>query len=259
MSLRGKNALVLGASGTLASGAVSQFLQEGATVVVVSRSDAKLKEIFGMFANKKENLRGVVGTYETKAQVEELYAKVKEALNGSSPDHVVSSLGFATLTPNGIISSDLKTLTDSFAESLFPTILAAQVILSDIRDKEGTTYTVTTGGFAHDCYWPGMWPATIKNSALSAVIKSLAKDTEANKVRVNGNCPHYSIAYPGAKINNFNLPVEQDSHEFGKTFLGFVLDPNLKGKLVDFDKKEDAEKFYVVSLNKPSTPETHLA
>ena len=252
MSLKGKNALVLGASGTLASGAVAQFLQEGATVVVVSRTDAKLKDIFGTFADKKENLRGVVGTYETKAQVEKLYAKVKEALNGASPDHVVSSLGFATLTPNGIISSDLKTLTDSFTESLFPTILAAQVILADIRDKEGTTYTVTTGVFAYDCYFPGMWPATIKNSALNAVIKSLAKDTEANKVRVNGNCPHYSIAYPGAKMNNFNLPVEQDSHEFGKTYLGFILDTNLKGKLVDFPKKEDAEKFYVASLVKPS-------
>ena len=243
MSLKGKNILVLGGSGVVGSGAIYHFLHEGANVVVVSRTDAKLQELLKGFPTKKDNLHGVVGSYETKATVQELYGKVKAALKGASPDHVVSSLGFAALTPTGIADSDLKILTDSFAESLVPSILASQVIIPDIREKEGSTYTIVSGGFAHGCYFPGAWPATIKNAAINAFIMSLASDTEKSKVRTNGCCLHYSVAPPGADKNQMGMPPSQDSHAFGKVFLGFASKADLKGKIVCFAVKEDAEKF----------------
>jgi NAD(P)-dependent dehydrogenase (short-subunit alcohol dehydrogenase family) len=162
MSLKGKNALVLGATGVIGSGAAFQLLNEGATVVVVSRTESKLQELIQELGADKDRLVGIVAGYGTKKEVEQMYAKVKVALKGASPDHVVSSIGFAAVTPTGIIDADLTALQDSFSESLFPNILTAQVILADIRDKEGATFTLVSGGLAHKCYFPGTWAATIK-------------------------------------------------------------------------------------------------
>ena len=246
MSLKGKLALVLGATGVIGSGAAYQFLKEGATVVVVSRTQDKVQELVNELSKDhgKERIHGVVGSYESKKSVEELYAKAKTALKGASPDHVVSSIGFAAVTPTGIIDADVGVLKEAFDESLYSAILAAQVILADIRDKEGATYTIVSGGLAHKAFWPGAWPATIKNAAVNALVLSLAADTADKKVRVNCNCLHFSVGKPGNATNQIGMPLVQTSNEFGKTFLGFIAKQDLKGEIVCMGSKEEAEKFY---------------
>jgi NAD(P)-dependent dehydrogenase (short-subunit alcohol dehydrogenase family) len=157
MSLKSQTALVLGGTGFIGYGAAFQFLKEGATVVVPSRTEARLQELLKKFPKEVESkqLIGLVGSFQTKAEVEETYKNVKKLLGGASPDHVVSSFGFASTTPKGITESDIAVLSASFDESLYPSIYAAQVILSDIREKEGSTYTVVSGGLAHFCIFPG--------------------------------------------------------------------------------------------------------
>lgn len=242
MALQGEKALVLGASGVIGYGAAYNLLKDGATVAVVSRTEDKLKELLSDLAEFKDRVVGVIGSYDSKDSVEATYSSVKKGLNGS-PDHVVSSIGFVEVTPTGVISADPIALAKSFEASLFPTILVAQVVLGDIRNKEGATFTLETGGFRHGVYFPGLWAATIKNTALHALFQGLAADTADNKVRVNEACLHSSIARPGKSSNHMGIPNVLNSLEYGVIFPSIVRNKDLKGEIICTDTASDVENF----------------
>jgi NAD(P)-dependent dehydrogenase (short-subunit alcohol dehydrogenase family) len=242
MALQGEKALVLGASGVIGYGAAYNFLKEGATVAVVSRTEDKLKELLHDLAEFKDRVVGVIGSFDSKKSVEAMYSLVKKGLNGS-PDHVVSSIGFVEITPKGVLTADPITLAKSFEASLFPTILVAQVVLGDIRNKEGATFTLETGGFRHGVYFPGMWAATIKNTAMHALFQGFAADTVDNKVRVNEACLHSSIARPGKSANQLGIPNVLNSLEYGVIFPSIVHNKKLKGDIICTDTISDVESF----------------
>ena len=113
-----------------------------------------------------------------------------------------------------------------------------------MKNTEGSTLSVVSGGFAHGCFFPGAWPATIKGSMLTALVSSLAADSIDSKIRVNGVCLHYSVAVgPKGTPNQFNFPSAQSYSEFGKVFLRIIQRTEIKGKLTCFTVPEDAEKF----------------
>lgn len=242
MSFNGEKALVLGATGVIGYGAAYHFLKEGATVAVVSRTEDKLKELLHDLAEFNDRVVGVVGSFESRKSVEAFYASVKKGLNGS-PDHVVSSIGFVEVTPTGVLTADPSVLQKSFETSLFPTIYVAQVILEDIRNKEGATFTLETGGFRHAVFMPGLWAATIKNTALHALFEGFVADTSDSKVRVNEACLHSSIAKPGGSGNQMGIPNVMNSLEYGAVFPSIAHNKNIKGKVICTDTKADVDDF----------------
>jgi len=242
MSLKGKTALVLGATGTIGYGAAYDLLKEGARVAVVARTQQKLDKLLDEFKEFTNNVVGVTGSFESKKSVESFYTEVKHALNGP-PDHVVSSLGFVDMTEAGILSSDVSVVKHSIDEYLYPSIVAAQVIVSDIKDNEGATYTVMNGGFCHACVFPGCWAATIKNAAINSMFMCLVTDTAKNNVRVNCSCLHFSVNKPGEKTNKLNMPAEMDSVEYGRVFLAIINKKDLKGQSVCERNKEEFLNF----------------
>lgn len=225
------------------SGACQVFLEAGARVVVVARTEDKLKELVSRFDTHRTQLVGVVGGFDTRAQIEEIRSVVRAALSGHSVDHVISTIGFGSLTPDGISTGDLNVLRSCFDDSLYPTILCAQVFLQDIRDKEGATYTIVSGGFAHKCYYPRAWVGTVKNAAMNGVIESLCCDTANAKVRVNGNCLHYGIGRPGEDKNELGAEAETANIDFARTFLKIIERKDLRGQIVCQDTRGDTDRF----------------
>jgi len=245
-SLRGQSVLILGATDVVGSGACQVFLDAGARVVVVARTEDKLKELLGRFDIHRTNLIGVVGGLDTRAQIEEIRSVVRAALNGYTVDHVISTLGMVSLTPDGISTGDINVLRTCFDDSLYPTILCAQVFLQDLRDKEGSTYTIVSGGFAHKCHFPRAWVGTIKSAAMNGVIESLICDMANAKVRVNGNCLHYGLARPGDTEKNpapSGAETEASNMEFAKTFLKIIDRKDLRGQIICHDNRGDTDRF----------------
>jgi NAD(P)-dependent dehydrogenase (short-subunit alcohol dehydrogenase family) len=116
--LSGKVCCVFGATGIIGSGAVHNFLQQGATVVAVSRTETKLKALLDKFPDQSASgtLLGVVGSFNSKSEVEQLFETIQMSLGETvGIDHVVSSLGFATLTPSTVGFGKLSCDNRSFA------------------------------------------------------------------------------------------------------------------------------------------------
>jgi hypothetical protein len=157
-------------------------------------------------------------------------------------DHVVSTIGYSTLTPGGISTGDINVLRSCFEDSLYPTILCAQVFLQDIRDKENATYTIVSGGFAHKCHYPRAWVGTVKSAALNGVIESLCCDMADAKVRVNGNCLHYGVDRMGDEKGH-GSEAEVANIDFAKTFLKIIERKDLKGKIICHDTRGDTDRF----------------
>jgi len=238
------------------SGAVARFLEAGARVVVVARTEQKLKDLLNKFAPRSSQLIGVVGEFNSRAEVEEIRSVIKAALNGESVNHVVSTIGFIDVPQHGITSGDLGALKKCLDDSLFPTILCGQVFMEDLKDKPGSTYTIVTGGFAHKCYAPNLWVGTIKNAALNGVVESFICDTKDSAVRVNGNCFHYGICRPGEDKNQLGLGADVTNLETGQTFIRIIERKDLKGEIIHHDVREDTERFLGTPMLAKGTAQT---
>jgi len=235
-------AKILGSNGIVGVSVAQQFLEAGARVVLVAQTEEQLKALVHRFEPHKRQLVGIVGGFTSRAQVEEVRSVLMAALNGNTIDHVVSAIGQVDLTPEGISAGDaVNALKACLEESLYPTIVCAQVFLPDLRDKDGSTYTIVCSGFAHKCYYPNAWVGTVKNAAMTGVIESLACDFANAKVRINGNCLHYGISFPGH--DSMSSPHAAPDNSFAQTFLKIVKKKDVRGCIICHDSKLDTERF----------------
>jgi NAD(P)-dependent dehydrogenase (short-subunit alcohol dehydrogenase family) len=138
-------------------GVVLKYLEAGATVAVVSRTAdkvAELKKAIQAQGVSAEKLLSVVGSFHDEHASKSVFDATLSALGGKI-NHVVSNLGFALITATSATASKLSDLKHAFDDGLFNTFLAAQVFLPAIKDVPKASYTITSGGFAHACYFPG--------------------------------------------------------------------------------------------------------
>lgn len=233
----------MGSAGIVGSTAAQQFLEAGAKVILVAHHEEDLRKLVNRFELYKAQIVGIVGGFESRAQIEEIRAVMKAALNGESVDHVVSAIGIVSLTPDGISTADINALKACFDESLYPTILSAQVFLQDLKDKEGATYTIVSSGFSHKCYYPNAWVGTVKNAAINGVVESLSAEMANSKVRINGNCLHYGIGLPGHDTSSVGQEAEAANVNFARTFLKIIERKDLRGFLICQDSKLETERF----------------
>ena len=108
MSLAGKTAVILGATGNIGSGAAHALLAAGALVVLVGREESKLRALKA----KLDNLRNAflaIGNFSSQAEAQKTRDHVLRVLGGRSIDHVISSLGFITPAPGrSVIRANLR-------------------------------------------------------------------------------------------------------------------------------------------------------
>lgn len=242
MSFQGKVALVIGATGVVGSGVVRKYLDAGATVVGVSRSQEKLDQLKKTIEiGEKEPFFGVVGEFTDEASAERVKRAVAEVLGGKPVNHVVSVQGFVNIkgAPTETSLADFKSGLD---DGLYTNFLAAKAFLPTLKDQEGSSFTLVSGGLAHITPpAPNLWQATVKNSAINALGQGLGAETANDKVRVNTICIHFSVAPIGGDKNQFGMPAESNTLRLGPAFLG-VARGTQKGQLLCLNSFADADK-----------------
>ncbi len=208
--------VVLGATGVVGSGAVRRYLGEGATVVAVSRSAPKLEALKKRLA--APHLLSAVGDFTSDDEAFKTRDAVAAVLGGQPIDHVLSSIGFVTVDQVAS-ATPVATFRAALDGGLFNNFLAARAFLPALKTREGSSFTMVSGGLAHfpppD---PKLWMGTVKNAAVNALTFGLASETLKDQVRVNTVCIHFSVALPGEKKNHFGMPAEKDSDALAPIF-----------------------------------------
>jgi len=223
MSLSGKYAVVLGATGVVGSGVVQTFLDAGATVVAVSRDTKKVEALSKRL--KSSNLLTVIHSdYSDEKAAAGLLKAVYQVLpKGSQVSHVVASLGFNPTTDGGAIKTGVGPLKTCFDDALYPVIVAGQAFLPNIKDVSGATFSLVSGGLAHFCndgtlQW---WTATVKNAAINGLLLALQAEYAKSAVRIGNFCIHFCVAPVGDNKNQWGMEGPS-TLELGKAFLGFA-------------------------------------
>ena len=236
MSLKCKVCVVLGASGTVGQGACVSFLQEGATLVAVSRdqgkADALKKKLIEVTKVDGSHIIALTGDFSSEKAAYATAEKVAQTLSAQhlKIDHIVSGMGyfdFAQYGPTGTSSDVLrKTLEDNF----YPTYEAARQFLPMLKDREGSSYTVLSGGLAHFTPMVGLWMATAKNALTNGLSHGLGTETADWKVRFNTFCIHFGIAEMDAQKNKSGMDGV-DTRKVGPVFVAFA-NSKVKGTVV---------------------------
>jgi len=239
MALAGKNVVILGGTGDIGSGATQYFLQESANVIVVTRSSKKVDELKKILGATSGNLHAAEGNFQTEEHAKAALASVHVVLNGKPIDHVISNLGFIYDPPGGPTASSSKDLQAALDMGLFTAFNAIKVFLPELKPRLGATYTIVSGGFAHECPEPKIWAGTVKNAALNGLTLGLATETKDDKVRVNTVCVHFRVAPIGGKLDHLGVPAT-DTRKLAPVF-GAVVAGKEKGKVLHVPTAEDVE------------------
>ncbi len=242
MSFENKNVVVIGAAGVVGSGVVRKYLDAGATVVGLSRTADNLAKLRATVQiADSDRFLPVTGDFKTEELAAQARDAVAAALGGKPVDHVVSVQGFVAFAPLPT-ETPLATLSGALEDGLYNNYLAAKAFLPAMKDRDGASFTLVSGGLAHiPPPMTAVWLGTVKNAALNALGHALTAETAKDKVRVNTICIHFGVAPVGGNKNQFGMDAEGDTLRLAPAFLGVARGAH-KGQLLCLHSWADAEK-----------------
>ena len=243
---KNKVIVIAGATGTVGSGAVRAFLNEGAHVVGISRSAEKLEELKKRLSIKSgESFYSLAGDFNNDTEAAKTKKALMGVLKGKPIDHVISTIGFVTMA-TAPTKTDSSLVRDALDNGFFNIVLMAKYILPELKNNEGSSYTIVSGGLAHGL--PGfipnvenLWLATVKNAAVNSLTHGLNAETINDKVRVNTLCIHFSVAPIGGATNKLGAPADNDTLALAPAFLE-VAKGSVKGEVICLNVWEDVKK-----------------
>ncbi|MEZ4293922.1 MAG: SDR family oxidoreductase [Polyangiaceae bacterium] len=242
MSLEKKNVVIVGAAGVVGSGVVRKFLDAGATVVGVSRKAenlAKVRETVKIGAG--EPFLGVVADFKDEGTAEAAGKAVLASLGGQAIDHVVSVQGFV-IPAKDPTQCSAESVETALREGLINNFLAAKTFLPAMKGREGSSFTLVSGGLAHiPPPVTAVWLGTLKNAALNAFQFALTAETAKDKVRVNTVCIHFGVAPVGGTKNQLGMDTEDDTLRLAPAFVAIARGTQ-KGQLLCLSSFADADK-----------------
>ena len=242
MSFAQQTVVVIGATGVVGGGVVRKYLDAGATVVGVSRSAANLEKLRQQQRiGQGEAFCPVVADFKDEAAADKAKEAILAATAGGAINHVVSAQGFVEFAKPPTHSS-LDALKGALDDGLYNNFLAAKALLPELKGRDGSSFTLVSGGLAHHPPPnPALWLGTIKNAALNALTYALAAETANHKVRVNTICIHFGVAPVGGSQNQFGMPAEGDTLRLAPAFLG-VAQGAQKGQVICLGSFAEAER-----------------
>jgi len=188
--LEGKVVLIAGGTGGVGEGIVRAFIEEGATLVVPSRSADKLEQLRSYLEGLSiDRFIPIVGdmseTESAQALRDEVMAKVGRL------DAVVASL-------NGKWNEDLPLTKVPLAEwrqlldsNLTSHFVAAQTFLPVLT--RGSSYTLIGGGLAEEAM-PNYGPICVPAAGQLMLTRMLVEENKGSGVRINEVVMHSLIA-----------------------------------------------------------------
>ena len=178
--------VVPGGSGNAGSYIVRALLERGATVVVPSRSQARLDEWLGYLADHLDaaaldRLHTFVADVGDEAEAAHLSERITEAVG--PPDAVVATLGGFVPAPS-VLEAKLEDLRRVLDSELIAHFLVARTFLPDPKERGGT-YVMICGPLAFNP-WVGSGGSLvgIATAAQHMMFRWLAEELEDSEARV---------------------------------------------------------------------------
>jgi hypothetical protein len=103
--------------------------------------------------------------------------------SGGVFDHVICCLAGGTLSQTQPTQTPVHKVETIFSEEFYPSYRVAAALLPPIKDREGASFTIVSGGLAHGVLFPAAWTATMKNSLMNTFALTLAAETRDCAVR----------------------------------------------------------------------------
>lgn len=186
--LSGRVALVAGGAGAVGEGIVRSFLDAGATVVVPSRSEDRLRSLRERLEEPKGllTLEGDVGSPEGAVRVRD-----RALADAGSLDAVVASVG-GWWQGSHLVDTDPDTWHRVVDANLTTHFSVARAFLPVLRDRPGSSYLMIIGDAA-DHPVKGASLVTVTSAGVLGMFRSLVHEHSGTQVRINA-------LYPGPLI-----------------------------------------------------------
>ena len=179
--LDGKTALIAGGTGGVGEGIVQAFLNEGATVVVPSRSSDRLQQLKDRLQGAgTERLIEVVGDFSDTEAAEALRQQILNQVKRL--DAVVASLNGRWNEEIPLIKTSLDDWRRMIDSNLTAHFIAAKTLLPGM--ERGSSYTLIGGGAALKAM-PNYGLVCIPAAAEVMLTQVLIEEMEGSGVRIN--------------------------------------------------------------------------
>jgi 3-oxoacyl-[acyl-carrier protein] reductase len=181
--LDGMTAVVAGGTGTVGEGIVRAFLNEGAAVVVPSRTQQAIDRLRGDLAGTPaERLTTLVGNVGDEADA----ARLRDEMLGRFDrlDAVVASLGGTWEEGLNLVDVPMATWRRYWESNLTPHYVAARTFLPVLARQRGSSYTLL-GGLSAVVPIPRYSVVGVNSAAQLMMARVLMEEMKDAPVRIN--------------------------------------------------------------------------
>lgn len=186
LGLRDKVAIVTGASRGIGSAIARGFVDEGATVAICARNDARLQTTATELRAAGGKVLAIAADVNHPQAVEQFVASVLDQLG--RVDILVNNAG--THLRGSVESTTLTILEQQLRDKVFGFFLMTQAVLPFMKQQRDGRIVNIVGQAARHPH-PDRFPSGVTNGALMTMTKSLADGLARDNIRVNAVCPQY--------------------------------------------------------------------
>lgn len=181
--LDGLVTLIAGGTGTVGEAIVKTFLNEGATVVVPSRSQAAIARLREYLADEPlDRLTTVMGDIGVPMEAERMRDESVRRLGGI--DAVVATLGGTWEERLKLVDVPMDTWRKYWESNLTPHYVAARTFLPLLAQREGSSYTLL-GGLSAVAPIANYSVVSINSAAQLMMARTLMEEHKDSRVRIN--------------------------------------------------------------------------
>ena len=186
LDLRGKVALVTGASRGIGKAIAQSLLNEGCAVAICARDAARLEAAVADLSRNGARVIGVVADVASAEAVGNFVAKAVEAFGRI--DILVNNAG--THIRATVESTTPDILERQLRDKVFGFFAMIQAVLPMMRrQRDGRIINIVGQAARHP--HPDRFPSGVTNAAVMAMSKSVADAVARDNIRVNAVCPQY--------------------------------------------------------------------
>jgi NAD(P)-dependent dehydrogenase (short-subunit alcohol dehydrogenase family) len=184
-TLQNKTVVVAGGTGNVGSFVVKALLERGASVVVPSRSEQKLRELKAYLANHgsgdgPDRLTTFIAEFGDQTGADKLLRQITTS-QLRPPDAVIATLGSWYSVPS-LLSASSADLQRVIRDYLFAHFMVARTFLPGLR-ASGGIYVFVNGPLAFNP-WPGSALVSVATAAQHMLFRALAQELEASPVDI---------------------------------------------------------------------------
>ena len=191
LGLRGKSAVVTGASRGIGRAIALGLGAEGCRVAVAARGEAALSSVVEEIAAAGGEGLAVAGDLTLPGSAERLVARAVDAFGGL--DIVVNNLGGSAPANKPFVDTEPKDWRGVVALNLYPAVETSRLAVPHLR-RRGGSIVIISSVFGREA--GGYTGYNAVKSALNSLAKSLSRELAAERIRVNAVAPG-SILFPG--------------------------------------------------------------